>query len=121
MPTPWAYPTIKSAGTKCWRTSRNWRWRPICPSARIEDATGRTDDPIYDLTEAVDRVKAAVEAVRSLPYRFTLTARAENQLHGRSDLKDTIRRLQACQEAGADVLYAPGLRTWEDIARLLKT
>ena len=83
--------------------------------ASIEDATGRADDPIFDLAEAVDRVTAAVEAVRTLPYPFTLTARAENHLHGRSDLKDTIRRLQAYQEAGADVLYAPGLRTREEI------
>lgn len=89
--------------------------------ASIEDATGRADDPIYDLAEAVDRVKAAVEAVRSLPCHFTLTARAENHLHGRSDLKDTIRRLQAYQEAGADVLYAPGLRTREDIAAVVSS
>ena len=89
--------------------------------ASIEDATGRADDPIYDLAEAVDRVKAAVEAVRSLPYHFTLTARAENHLHGRADLKDTIRRLQAYQEAGADVLYAPGLRTREDITAVVSS
>ncbi|WP_323016883.1 isocitrate lyase/phosphoenolpyruvate mutase family protein [Castellaniella sp.] len=89
--------------------------------ASIEDATGRDDDPIYDLAEAVDRVRAAVEAVRSLPYAFTLTARAENHLHGRTDLKDTIRRLQAYQEAGADVLYAPGLRTREDITAVVSS
>ncbi|MGB6242806.1 MAG: isocitrate lyase/phosphoenolpyruvate mutase family protein [Castellaniella sp.] len=89
--------------------------------ASIEDATGRDDAPIYDLAEAVDRVKAAVEAVRSLPYAFTLTARAENHLHGRTDLKDTIRRLQAYQEAGADVLYAPGLRTREDITAVVSS
>ena len=83
--------------------------------ASIEDATGRVDAPIFDLAEAVDRVTAAVEAVRALPYPFTLTARAENHLHGRDDLKDTIRRLQAYREAGADVLYAPGLRTREEI------
>jgi 2-methylisocitrate lyase-like PEP mutase family enzyme len=89
--------------------------------ASIEDATGQADDPIYDLAEAVDRVRAAVEAVRSLPYPFTLTARAENHLHGRTDLKDTIRRLQAYQEAGADVLYAPGLRTREEIAEVARS
>ncbi|MGB5806424.1 isocitrate lyase/PEP mutase family protein, partial [Castellaniella sp.] len=89
--------------------------------ASIEDATGRVDDPIYDMAEAVDRVTAAVEAVRALPYPFTLTARAENHLHGRTDLKDTIRRLQAYQEAGADVLYAPGLHTREDILAVVSS
>lgn len=89
--------------------------------ASIEDATGRVDDPIYELAEAVDRVTAAVEAVRALPYPFTLTARAENHLHGRTDLADTIRRLQAYQEAGADVLYAPGLRTREGILTVVRS
>lgn len=81
----------------------------------IEDATGRDDDPIYGIDLAVERVRAAVAATRSLPFPFTLTARAENFLHGRRDLADTIRRLQAFQEAGADVLYAPGLATREEI------
>src|SRR5215470_11834448 len=72
----------------------------------IEDSTGRADNPIYELGPAVDRVRAAVAAARALPFPFTLTARAENYLHDRPDLKDTIRRLQAYQEAGADVLYA---------------
>ncbi len=81
----------------------------------IEDFTGKQDDPIYDKTLATERVRAAVEAARSLPFPFTLTARAENLLHGRRDLKDTIARLQAFQEAGADVLYAPGLMTREEI------
>ena len=85
----------------------------------IEDATGRPDDPIYERAFAVERVRAAVEAARSLPFPFTLTARAENFLHGRPDLKDTIERLQAFEEAGADVLYAPGLRTKEDIASVV--
>src|SRR5207245_2662601 len=79
----------------------------------IEDATGRTDDPIYPLEHAVERVAAAAEAAGSLP--FVLTARAENFLHGRPDLEDTIARLQAFEAAGADVLYAPGLRAIEDI------
>ncbi|PMX74229.1 isocitrate lyase/phosphoenolpyruvate mutase family protein, partial [Pseudomonas sp. GW456-12-1-14-LB2] len=79
----------------------------------IEDSTGRADDPIYDLGLATDRIRAAVAAARSLPFPFTLTARAENFLHNRPDLPDTIRRLQAYQEAGADVLYAPGLTTRE--------
>jgi 2-methylisocitrate lyase-like PEP mutase family enzyme len=75
-----------------------------------EDASGDPGAPIYDFTLAVERVQAAVEVARSLPFPFTLTARAENLLHGRNDLDDTIRRLQAFEAAGADVLYAPGLR-----------
>lgn len=73
----------------------------------IEDATGNPDDPIHDLGAAVDRIAAAAEAARRLP--FVLTARAENFLWGRPDLDDTIRRLNAFAEAGAEVLYAPGL------------
>jgi 2-methylisocitrate lyase-like PEP mutase family enzyme len=76
----------------------------------IEDATGDPARPIYDFPLAVERVHAAVEVARSLPFAFVLTARAENLLHGRPDLDDTIRRLQAFEQAGADVLYAPGLR-----------
>jgi 2-methylisocitrate lyase-like PEP mutase family enzyme len=76
----------------------------------IEDATGDPARPIYDFALAVERVQAAVETARSLPVPFMLTARAENLLHGRLDLDDTIRRLQAFEKAGADVLYAPGLR-----------
>jgi 2-methylisocitrate lyase-like PEP mutase family enzyme len=76
----------------------------------IEDATGDANDPIYDFELAVERVQAAVEVARALDFPFTLTARAENLLHGRQDLDDTIRRLQAFEKAGADVLYAPGLR-----------
>jgi 2-methylisocitrate lyase-like PEP mutase family enzyme len=76
----------------------------------IEDATGDPAKPIYDFDLAVERVHAAVEVARSLPVRFVLTARAENLLHGRPDLGDTIRRLQAFEKAGADVLYAPGVR-----------
>jgi 2-methylisocitrate lyase-like PEP mutase family enzyme len=76
----------------------------------IEDATGDPRNPIYDFTLAVERVQAAVETARALPFPFTLTARAENFLHGRPDLDDTIRRLQAFERAGADVLYTPGLK-----------
>ncbi|MGH6913851.1 MAG: isocitrate lyase/PEP mutase family protein [Geminicoccales bacterium] len=83
--------------------------------ASIEDATGEPARPIYDFSHAVDRVTAAVEAARSLPFPFTLTARAENFLFGRADLDDTIQRLQAFEAAGADVLYAPGLRDLETI------
>ena len=81
----------------------------------IEDATGNTNDPIYEFGHAVARVKAAVQAARSLPFSFMLTARAENLIHGRPDLKDTIRRLEAFAEAGADVLFAPGLKNKQDI------
>jgi 2-methylisocitrate lyase-like PEP mutase family enzyme len=76
----------------------------------IEDATGDERKPIYDFQLAVERVQAAVETARSLGFGFVLTARAENFLHGRRDLDDTIRRLQAFEKAGADVLYAPGLK-----------
>jgi 2-methylisocitrate lyase-like PEP mutase family enzyme len=87
----------------------------------IEDATGDESDPIYALELAKERIQAAVEVARSLPFTYTLTARAENFLHGRPDLKDTIRRLQAYQEAGADVLYAPGLTSKEDIASVVRS
>ncbi len=76
----------------------------------IEDFTGDSRKPIYDFSLAVERVEAAVEVARSLPIPFTLTARSENHLHGRDDLDDTIRRLQAFEAAGADVLYAPGTK-----------
>jgi 2-methylisocitrate lyase-like PEP mutase family enzyme len=86
----------------------------------IEDATGRVEDPIYPFALSVDRVTAAVRAARALTFPFVLTARAENLINGRPDLADTIRRLQAFAEAGADVLYAPGLKTRDDIARVVK-
>lgn len=75
----------------------------------IEDATGNPATPLYDFETAVARVAAAVEAARGLPFSFTLTARAENFLRGNPSLDDTIRRLQAFERAGADVLFAPGL------------
>jgi 2-methylisocitrate lyase-like PEP mutase family enzyme len=80
-----------------------------CVGGSIEDMTGDRSNPIYDFTLAVERVQAAAEVARSLPFPFTLTARAENFLYGRTDLDDTIKRLQAFEAAGADVLYAPGL------------
>lgn len=86
----------------------------------IEDSTGRAGDPIYEHANAVERMRAAAEAAHALPFPFTLTGRAENFLVGRPDLDDTIRRLQAYQEAGADVLYAPGLRTRDDIAAVVR-
>jgi 2-methylisocitrate lyase-like PEP mutase family enzyme len=75
----------------------------------IEDATGDPANPIYDFGLAVERVAAAAEAAHSLPFPFTFVARAENYLHGRADLDDTLKRLQAFERAGADVLFAPGL------------
>lgn len=87
----------------------------------IEDGSTRPDDPIYGLDLAVERIRAAVEAARGLPFTFTLTARAENYLNGRPDLADTIKRLQAYQEAGADVLYAPGLKSKADIAAVVSS
>ena len=86
-----------------------------------EDATGRPDQPIYHQENAVERIRAAAEAVRSLPFTFTLTARAENYLVGHPDLGDTVQRLQAYGEAGADVLYAPGLTKEEDIAEVVRS
>jgi 2-methylisocitrate lyase-like PEP mutase family enzyme len=85
----------------------------------IEDATGDPRRPIYDFALAVERVHAAVEVARSLPIPFTLTARAENLLYGHNDLDDTIRRLQAFEAAGADVLYAPGVRDLPAIRTIL--
>jgi 2-methylisocitrate lyase-like PEP mutase family enzyme len=85
----------------------------------IEDSTGQPDHPIYELELAVERIRATAELTHALPFAFTLTARAENYITGRPDLKDTISRLQAYQEAGADVLYAPGLATREDIAAVV--
>ena len=75
----------------------------------IEDASGNKQKPLYDLAYATERVAAAVQAARTLPFAFTLTARAENFLRGNPDLADTIQRLQAFESAGADVLFAPGL------------
>ncbi len=88
----------------------------------LEDFTGHEDDPVYEPGAAAERVAAAAEAAHggtAADGRLVLTARAENYLHGRPDLKDTISRLQAYQAAGADVLYAPGLTRLEDIRQLL--
>jgi 2-methylisocitrate lyase-like PEP mutase family enzyme len=87
----------------------------------IEDVSeGRGKAP-YDLSLAAERVRAAAEAAHSMPFPFTLTARAENFIVGRPDLRDTIARLQAFQEAGADVLYAPGLKTREEIVAVVRS
>ncbi len=87
----------------------------------IEDAIDRPGEKCYDIGLASERVRAAVEAARALPFPFTLTARAENYLVGNPDLADTIRRLQAYQEAGADVLYAPCITTHEEIAAIVSS
>ena len=84
----------------------------------IEDASGNPEKPIYDFDHSVERIAAAVEATRALHFPFMLVARAENYLHGRKDLDDTIRRLQAYEAAGASVLYAPGITKAEDIRTL---
>ncbi len=87
--------------------------------ASIEDASGDDTAPIYEMSLAADRIRAAAEAAYSMAFPFTLCARAENFMHGRPDLKDTIQRLQAYQEAGADVLYAPGLTTRDEITAVV--
>jgi 2-methylisocitrate lyase-like PEP mutase family enzyme len=89
--------------------------------ASIEDYSADRDAPIYDFALAVERVIAAVEVARALPIPFVLTARAENLLHGINDLDDTIKRLQAFADAGADVLYAPGLRTLNQIRAVVSS
>jgi len=88
--------------------------------ASVEDFTGRDEDPIYAAKHAADRVAAAAEAAHAGGVRLVLTARAENYLHGRPDLADTIARLQAYADAGADVLYAPGLRSLQDIGQVIR-
>jgi 2-methylisocitrate lyase-like PEP mutase family enzyme len=87
----------------------------------VEDYTRRPGEPIYDLGLARERVAAAVSAAKAAPGPMVLTARAENYLHGRPDLADTIRRLQAYQDAGADVLYAPGLTSLADIRAVVSS
>lgn len=89
--------------------------------ASIEDAVSGLDDPILPTTEATARIAAAADAARSLPFKFTLTARAENYFHGRRDLDDTISRLRAYADAGADVVYAPGVVEPEEIQRLIQS
>src|SRR5689334_2941263 len=84
----------------------------------IEDATGDRDRPLYDIAEATERVAASAEAARSLGFAFTLTARSENFLRGNPNLDDTIKRLQAYERAGADVLMAPGLPDLEAVERV---
>jgi 2-methylisocitrate lyase-like PEP mutase family enzyme len=85
----------------------------------VEDATGRKDAPIYDAGLARERVVAAAEAAHAGDVRLVLTARAENYLHGRQELADTVARLQAYQEAGADVLFAPGMHAPDELRQLV--
>jgi len=87
----------------------------------LQDSTGRADRAIFELAEATERVAAAAEAAHAGPVHLVLTARAENYLHGRADLADTIARLQAFEEAGADVLYAPGLRDLTEIRTVVES
>src|SRR5262249_46702169 len=85
----------------------------------VEDSSTDPAHPIYDFDLAVARVVAAVKAARALPFPFTLTARAENFLHGRSDLADTLRRLKTFEDAGADLLHAPGLPNVDAVRSVL--
>jgi 2-methylisocitrate lyase-like PEP mutase family enzyme len=87
----------------------------------IEDMKGPAERSLYDLEFAAERMRAAVEAARALPFNFTLTARAENYLVNSPDLKETIARLQAYEEAGANVLFAPGLKSKEDIRAVVSS
>ena len=92
-----------------------------CVGGSIEDFSGDPKNPIYDFALAVERVHAAVEVARALPFPFMLTARAENLLHGRKDLDDTIKRLQAFEAAGADVLYSPGVHDIDTIRTVVSS
>lgn len=92
-----------------------------CVGGSIEDFTGNPREPIYDFSLAVERVQAAVEAARALPFPFMLTARAENFLYGRKDIDDTIKRLQAFEAVGADVLYSPGLYDLDTIRTVVSS
>jgi 2-methylisocitrate lyase-like PEP mutase family enzyme len=87
----------------------------------IEDRSRESGHPIYAHEYAVERVRAAAEVAHALPFPFTLTARAENYLASRPDLNDTIKRLQAYQDAGADVLYAPGIASRDDIVSIVRS
>ena len=87
----------------------------------IEDYTGDRSKPIYEFELAVERVRAAAEVAHAIAVPFMLTARAENLLHGRNDMADTVRRLQAFERAGADVLYAPGLRNLDEVRQVVSS
>src|SRR5207237_10250997 len=87
----------------------------------IEDFTGDPANPIYGFNLALERVHAAVEMAKKLPIPFVLTARAEQLIHGSTDIDATIRRLQAFEQTGADVLYAPGLKDLETIRAVVSS
>lgn len=87
--------------------------------ASLGDFSGNPDSPIFNYTHAVERIIASVDEARSLPFNFTLTAVAENYRHGKPDLDDTIKRLVAYANAGADVLFAPGVKTKEEILEII--
>ena len=87
----------------------------------IEDVAGRREQTPYELSLAAERIRAAAEVAHSLPFPFILTARAENYLIGRPDIRDTIGRLQTYQDAGADVLFAPGLKSRQDITTVVRS
>ena len=124
-PAPWTSRSRPISRTASPMTPRAWRPPSRPPSAiglaggSVEDFTGDRDAPIYGLAHAAERVRAAAEAAHAGPTPFVLTARAENYLHGREDLADTIARLQAFQEAGADVLFAPRVVDPADLRQLL--
>ena len=105
---------------KRWPRRCGWLLDAGLAGCSIEDFTGRSDDPIYDVGLAAERIAAASDVAHSGPVRLVLTGRAENYLHGHPDLDDTIARLQAYQEAGADVLYAPGLTELDDIRHVVE-
>ena len=104
----------------CAETVRRAAEAGLC-GCTIEDTTADPASPIHDLDAAVARIRAAAIAARAAPHPFVLTARAENFLHGRPDLDDTIRRLVAFAEAGADCLYAPGLKSLADVKRTVES
>jgi 2-methylisocitrate lyase-like PEP mutase family enzyme len=87
----------------------------------VEDYAGRAEDRIYDIGPATERVAAAVEVAHAGQVHLVITARAENHIHGRDDLDDTIARLRAYQEAGADALFAPGVTSLDDLRRLIES
>jgi 2-methylisocitrate lyase-like PEP mutase family enzyme len=91
-----------------------------CVGASIEDYTGDRKDPIYDFDLSVARVRVAVKVAHALPVPVVLTARAENLIRGRMDMADTIRRLQAYEAAGADVVYAPGLKNIPEVREVVR-
>ncbi|MEJ0008030.1 MAG: isocitrate lyase/phosphoenolpyruvate mutase family protein [Steroidobacteraceae bacterium] len=106
---------------RTWRVTILQAARTGIVGGSIEDASGDSGNPLYPLALAAERIRHAAVAARSLGFKFMLTARAENFIYERPDLQDTIQRLQAYQEAGADVLFAPGVKTKEDITSIIRS